>query len=344
MKAFIVQKFEKRIRTMKLETLFTCAISTEKDLRSYARKEIRERFGIEMGELLIQYLDKKMPLEALEAILFPINDKETADCYQTVKNVMSSGKEKLSMGMLLELYRCKDAFLKEKALEIIVKDNTQFIYYLMNRYFPNQAASWHEDMFQSGTIGIIKALEKYVPEKGAFITYAKPYIIHELAAQSFFETELNTKYYAFLQTTIRDAVNQLQMQDLEVTPEEIIRMTGLSEKQVKRELDVLKCYDYIYLDEFENPEEIPIHRFGRNVDEVFEENENRRVLEQAIDALPELLATIVRLHLIYEYNYTQIAKLIGSTRGKVEYRYIHAIQSLKTDLKLREYFLESEFE
>lgn len=61
----------------------------------------------------------------------------------------------------------------------IVLDNQELVWYIVKRYTSGIAT--RDDMFQAGIVGLITAIERFDPERGAQLsTYAVPYIQNEI--------------------------------------------------------------------------------------------------------------------------------------------------------------------
>lgn len=78
-----------------------------------------------------------------------------------------------------------------KALDLIIKNTEKYIYKLISKY-PVKCQD-KEDMYQSGIIGLMTALQKFDLSKNVeFLTFATPFIRHELSLQA---KQINTKLY-----------------------------------------------------------------------------------------------------------------------------------------------------
>lgn len=76
-----------------------------------------------------------------------------------------------------------------KALDLIIKNTEKYIYKLISKY-PIKYQD-KEDMYQSGIIGLMTALQKFdLSKKVEFLTFATPFIRHELSLQA---KQINTK-------------------------------------------------------------------------------------------------------------------------------------------------------
>lgn len=66
----------------------------------------------------------------------------------------------------------------------MIIDNMRFVSYIIGKYFSNTTNVDKEDLFQSGCIGLIKAVDTYDEKHGIkFSTYASRVIYNEICAQ-----------------------------------------------------------------------------------------------------------------------------------------------------------------
>lgn len=66
-------------------------------------------------------------------------------------------------------------------MEDLVVQNIPFVYYLINKYYSRYRED--EDIIQCGMVGLVKACQKYDPNKGKLSTYADKFIRHEINAE-----------------------------------------------------------------------------------------------------------------------------------------------------------------
>jgi RNA polymerase sigma-70 factor (ECF subfamily) len=75
----------------------------------------------------------------------------------------------------------------------------------------------------------------------------------------------------------------------------------------------------------------------RALEEVVEESELRRVLRQAIDALPEPQRVVVVLYYLEELSVNEIAYVVGVPEGTIKSRLYYARERLRKTVMEREY-------
>lgn len=139
----------------------------------------------------------------------------------------------LSDAEIVEVYR-KDI---TRGVDMMIGKYSDYIHYVIKKYYPSFTRET-EDMFQSGAIGIMEAMKRYRPEKGAFSTYCTPFIKKEISKQVRFVAAEKSEYFATVHNNVEKAKTQLETGGKDVTVENVMDKTGLSEKIVKREMKV----------------------------------------------------------------------------------------------------------
>jgi RNA polymerase sigma-B factor len=178
-----------------------------------------------------------------------------------------------------------------------------------------------EDLVQVGSIGLLKAIDRFDPGRGLeFSTYAAPTILGEI--KRYFRDSgwlLHVPRRAQeLQTTLDTARSELS-QELRRAPTvaELASRTGVAEEQVIEALDVARSYSGVPLDEITAPES----GFGAAIlaDEDTEllRVELREVLRPALAALPEQEQEVLLLRFGAGKSQTEIAGIVGVSQMQV---------------------------
>jgi len=178
-----------------------------------------------------------------------------------------------------------------------------------------------EDLVQVGSIGLLKAIDRFDPGRGLeFSTYAAPTILGEIKRyfrDSGWLVHVPRRAQE-LQTTLDTARAQLS-QELRRAPTvaELASRTGVAEEQVIEALDVARSYSGVPLDEITAPES----GFGAAIlaDEDTEllRVELREVLRPALAALPEREQEVLLLRFGAGKSQTEIAGIVGVSQMQV---------------------------
>ena len=143
----------------------------------------------------------------------------------------------------------------ESAKSKFILANIRLVLSIIKR-FPNAKVS-KDDMFQAGTIGLIKATDNFDTKFGVmFSTYAVPMILGEI------KRLLRTNNSLRVSRSIRDTAYQvlktrgeLEKKDLIATPEVIAKELNIAEKEVVYALDAISdtisLYEPVYSKEGE---------------------------------------------------------------------------------------------
>lgn len=143
-------------------------------------------------------------------------------------------EEKYYMG----LYHSQNTQERNKATSYFIQKYENFVKDQMKKYCPSYIKDYYEDLFESGIIGILEALEKFDPENGSFTTWSKWYIRHQLQKYICEMILQSSEYYAALQNKIRKAIRNLEKNGVDCTLDNICEQTGLSMDIVKREMKI----------------------------------------------------------------------------------------------------------
>lgn len=80
----------------------------------------------------------------------------------------------------IELYHLGNKDLKAKASCYFIYKYENLIKQQIQQLCPGYVREYLDDLLSSGKLGLLVALQKYDPDKGAFTTCSKPYIRHEV--------------------------------------------------------------------------------------------------------------------------------------------------------------------
>jgi len=174
----------------------------------------------------------------------------------------------------------------------------------------------YEDIFQVASIALIKAVERYNPDKGIkFVSFATPTIIGEI--KRFFRDKGSViriprriyEDYKKVETAREELLNKLQRPP---RIDEIASHLNISEESV---LEIIESKNVFNLKSFDQnaytDDDAEIYGTIGKEDEEFEKIENRDFLERSMDKLNELEKQFIKMR--YYDNQTQksIAEKLG---------------------------------
>lgn len=179
-----------------------------------------------------------------------------------------------------------------------------------------------EDLVQVGTIGLIKAVDRFDLERGVeFSTYATPTIIGEI------KRHFRDKGWAVrvprrlqeLRMSIGTATGELsQSLGRSPTPAEIAERLGVSVEEVLEGMESANAYATMSLDAGTGSDDAPawIDSLGED-DEALEHVEIRESLRPLIERLPAREQQILILRFFRQQTQSQIAEQVGISQMHV---------------------------
>jgi len=203
-----------------------------------------------------------------------------------------------------------------------------------------------EDLVQVGSIGLIKAIELFDPEKSAkFKTYAGYLIRGEIKhylrdKASLIKTPRELQEHI---AKINTAIKELKAKGYnEPTEEQIAEATGLDEEKIQNFMDLELSVSTLSLDqtipsateddELTLADKIP----AGDYQEFLTSYENKIMLAAAINKLPADLREIIELSYYHDLNQREIAERKSISQMQVSRRIKKAINKLYEIIKYKE--------
>ncbi len=215
----------------------------------------------------------------------------------------------------------------KQAQEELVNENTGLIWAIAKRYMGRGTDL--EDLYQLGCLGFLKAVEGFDLAYGTqFSTYAVPKIAGEirrfLRDDGTIKVSRGIKEQAF---AIKNAKNQLtQALDREPTIQEISRQTGLTAEEIAMAETATTAAESIHQECGEE---------GFTLENVLSDTETedqmveKLALRQAIDALPEREAMVIRLRYFHGLTQSRVAKVLAVSQVQVSRIEKKALEKLR---------------
>ena len=230
----------------------------------------------------------------------------------------------------------------EEAREKLITDFVPIVNTIARRLEIYASSSYgFEDLVSVGLMGLLDAIEKFQPGKGAiFKTYAwhriRGAILDEIRALDWVPRSIRDKasqlekaYQTVRQRTGRAA------EEFEVAEE-----LGISQEQLQETLAQVGCTSILTIEDLmtdEENEEIVndwlADPYAVDVQEQVELQENKEILAESIDQLPEKEKLVVSLYYNEEATMQEISLVLGITVGRVSQLHSSAIVRLRNALK-----------
>lgn len=226
--------------------------------------------------------------------------------------------------------------------EELVVAHLNLVRYLAVR-FANRGESI-DDLIQVGTVGLIKAIDRFDRERGVeFTTYATPTIIGEIK-RHFRDKGWSVKVPRRLQElnlAVNRAVETLAIElGRSVTVSDLAQRLGASVEEIIESQELGQAYNVLSLDselaaEGEARSATLLDYVGSQ-DEALELFENKANLEAAIHVLDPRERVIVYLRFYENLSQTEIAKRLNVSQMHVSRLQARALAKLKQSLKVDE--------
>jgi RNA polymerase sigma-B factor len=205
------------------------------------------------------------------------------------------------------------------------------------RRFRNRGEPY-DDLVQVGTIGLIKAIDRFDNDRGVeFSTYATPTIVGEI------KRHFRDKGWAIrvprrlqeLRISISNATADLT-QDLGRSPtvSELARRVGVTEEEVIEGLESANAYTTLSLDAPESTEDSALSMIDAigEIDDALEHVENRETIKPLLEQLDPRAKQILTLRFFRGMTQSQIAAEIGVSQMHVSRLLTRTLAQLRQSL------------
>jgi RNA polymerase sigma-B factor len=210
---------------------------------------------------------------------------------------------------------------------------------LARRYVTATGA--REDLEQAGYEGLIKAIQRFEPERGAaFASFAVPTILGELRRYL-----RDTAWPAHVPRSLQERVREVRsaseafsaVHGRHPTVRELARELGCDDEPVAEALGVSTALSVVPLDGPARDHDAPtsVAEHVGVVDPGFERVECLAAIEGALPALTHGQKTVLRLHFAEDLTQRQIAWRLGVSRSEVARDLGHAVARLRAETEAR---------
>lgn len=245
---------------------------------------------------------------------------------------------------ILTYKECKDE-KKKRMLHINIVENGMFLVKKIAGNISAQSGISNEDLVQVGSIGLIKAIEFFNPDKNTrFKTYASYFIRGEIKhylrdKASIIKAPRELQELVF---KISTAVKQLKEDGFEdPTEEQIAEAVGVSVKKIHEVMELELCKSTLSLDQAISSvddddltliDKIP----SGDYQEFMNSYENKLMLAAAIKKLPKDLQEIVEMSYYQDLNQREISEKINISQMQVSRRLKKALSKMYEIIKSKD--------
>ena len=251
----------------------------------------------------------------------PVSAAEASGARRRLRRA-SKGKPAWDKERTRELFRRYKEEGDEEAREQLIVSHVNLVRYIAAK-FKNRGEPL-DDLIQVGTIGLIKAIDRFDPSRGLeFTTYATPTIMGEIK-RHFRDKGWTIRVPRRLQelsAKVNSATDELTAQ-LQRSPsiEEVADYLGTTADEVLEAMESSSAYSSVPLEGQGNNEEDDapsvIDRYA-SVDGDLEASDDRMVLEEVIGEFPEADQQAIRMRFIDGMTQVEIAKRLGISQVQV---------------------------
>lgn len=245
---------------------------------------------------------------------------------------------------LLAYKTCNDE-KKKRMLHLQIVENAMQLVKKIACSIVVQAGISNEDLIQVGSIGLIKAIEFFNTDKNTkFKTYASYFIRGEIKhylrdKASIIKAPRELQELVF---KISSAVKQLKEKGFdEPTEEQIAEIVGVDEVKIHEVMEIELCKTTLSLDQAISSvddddltliDKIP----SGDYQEIITSNENKIMLEQAIEKLPPELKEIIELSYYHDLNQREISEILHISQMQVSRRLKKALHKMYEIIEAKE--------
>lgn len=225
------------------------------------------------------------------------------------------------------------------AREVLVEKNLGLVHHIVKRFLGRGYDA--EDLFQIGSIGLMKAIDKFdLSYDVKFSTYAVPMIAGEI--KRFLRDDGMVKVSRTLKENgfkIKQAAEQVSKRlGREATISEISEITGISAEDIvtamEADVEVESIYKSVY--QSDGNEIYMVDRLPSGRDEN-EKVLNRMLLEQLLSGLTEEEKKLIGLRYFEDKTQVEVAKQLGISQvqvSRLEKGYCFGCADLQSEIKV----------
>ncbi len=235
---------------------------------------------------------------------------------------VSKGKPAWDKDRTRELFRRYKEEGDEEAREQLIVSHVNLVRYIAAK-FKNRGEPL-DDLIQVGTIGLIKAIDRFDPSRGLeFTTYATPTIMGEIK-RHFRDKGWTIRVPRRLQelsAKVNTVTDELTA-ELQRSPsiDEIAARLGTTSDEVLEAMESSSAYSSVPLEGQGGTEEddapAVIDRYA-SVDNDLEASDDRMILEDVISEFPEADQQAIRMRYLDGMTQVEIAKKLGISQVQV---------------------------
>ena len=224
----------------------------------------------------------------------------------------------------------------ETAMERLIKNNSGLVWNIVKRF--NGRGQELEDLYQIGTIGLIKAIKRFdISLDVQLSTYAVPYILGEIKRfirdDGMIKVSRQTKELSI-------KIKQLQKEYLdkkgeEISIQELSKKLNVSKEEIAAAIESTNYVDSIYSNDNKSSDDdrMLIEKISNEKDE-YNELVDKITLSQIINHLETREKEIILLRFYKGQTQSQVGKILGITQVQVSRIEKKVLEKMRTKLEV----------
>ena len=223
---------------------------------------------------------------------------------------------------------------KEDAMEALIKNNSGLVWNIVKRFSGRGYES--EDLYQIGTIGLIKAIKRFDIELEVQLsTYAVPYILGEIKRfirdDGIIKVSRQTKELSIKIKSIQREYSNKKGEEISIS--ELSKILEVSKEEIAAAIESTNSVDSIYSNEKSSDDQrMLIEKISSNKDDYSTLLDNI-ILKEMIDNLEERERKIILLRFYKEQTQSQVGKILGITQVQVSRIEKKVLEKMKSKLE-----------
>lgn len=222
----------------------------------------------------------------------------------------------------------------EEAMEELIKNNSGLVWNIVKRF--NGRGVEAEDLYQIGTIGLIKAIKRFdINLEVQLSTYAVPYILGEIKRfirdDGIIKVSRQTKELSIKIRQLQIECQNKKGEEISIT--ELAQKLEASKEEIAAAIESSTPIDSIYSNENSTEDQrMLIEKISDNKDE-YSKLLDSMALKEIIENLDERERKVIMLRFYKEQTQSQVGKILGITQVQVSRIEKKVLEKMKTKLE-----------
>ena len=217
----------------------------------------------------------------------------------------------------------------KEARKVLIEKNLGLVHHIVKRFLGRGVEA--EDLFQIGTIGLMKAIDKFdLSYQVKFSTYAVPLISGEI--KRFLRDDGMVKVSRSLKENgwkINRVMEQKKLEcGADITIQELVKETGLTQEEIVMAMEANVHVESIYKSVYHS-DGCEIYLVDQMVAENREDVLDHVLLEELLESLGDAERKLLKLRYFENMTQVQVARILGMSQVQVSRTEKKILQGLR---------------